>query len=126
MKIAMWRIFKILDIYKRVKELKISAKTAYKFNKLCISLDSDVEFYNKELNKIIQMYAERNEDGTVKQSPDGGVQIKADQIATAQGEIDTLWNLEADSPDIQFTVDELDELQLSIEDFNCMLPFIKE
>jgi hypothetical protein len=126
MKIKMFQVFRILDIYTRVKGLKVPAKVAYKFNKLCIDLDADNKFYNEELNKILQQYANKNEDGSFKRTEAGGIDIKEDQIEAAQKEIDGLYNLEVDTPDIKFTVDELDGLELSIEEFNVMLPFIKE
>lgn len=126
MKIRMYQVFSIINIYKRVKELKAPARVAYKFTKLCASLDRESKFYDTELNKIIQEYSEKNEDGSVKSSENGGVQIKEGQLETAQKEIDNLWNLEVDVPDIYFGIEELDGLELSIEDFNAMLPFIKE
>ena len=126
MKVRMFQVFRILDIYTRVKGAKVPAKVAYKFNKLCIDLDADNKFYNEELNKILQQYANKNEDGSFKRTEGGGIDIKEDQIETAQKEIDSLYNLEVDVPDIKFTIDELDGLELSIEDFNAMLPFIDE
>lgn len=126
MKITIGQVFKILDIYKSVKELKAPAKVAYKFNKLCTSLDNDVKFYNEELNKIIQQYGEKEDDGSFKRTQTGDIKIQSDFIVTAQKEVYALWDLEVDVPDITFTVDELDGLQLSIENFNAMLPFIVE
>lgn len=126
MKIQMWQVFKILDIYKRVKELRVSAKVAYKFNKLCGGLENEANFYNEELKKIIQQYGVLEEDGSLKKTLDGGIQIKEGQVEIAQKEIDSLWNLEVEVLDITFDIDELDGLQLSIEEFNTMLPFIKE
>ena len=126
MKITMEQVFKVLDIYRRVKGLKVQAKIAYKFNKLCSSLEKDADFYNEELNKIVQQYGEKEEDGSFKRTPDGGVQVKEGQIESAQKDINNLLALEVDVPDIDFTVDELDGLELSIEEFNSMLPFIKE
>ena len=122
----MWQVFKILDIYKRVKELKVPARVAYKFNKLCTDLESDSNFYQEQLTKVIEEYGEREEDGSFKRTPDNGVQIKEGLIEAAQKEIDALWILEVDVPDINFSLEEFDGLQLSIEDFNFMLPFIKE
>jgi len=126
MKITIGQVFKILDIYKSVKELKAPAKVAYKFNKLCISLDNDVKFYNEELNKIIQQYGEKEDDGSFKRTQTGDIKIQSNFVVTAQKEVYALWDLEVDVPDITFTVDELDGLQLSIENFNAMLPFIVE
>ena len=127
MKIKMYQVLSILNIYGRVKELKAPAKVAYKFNKLCNAFKDDLNFYNGELNKIIEQYGERDKNGSLIPLESGnGVKIKSEKMPDAQKELDSLDFLEVDAPDIKFTVDELDGLQLSIEDFNRMLPFIEE
>ena len=127
MKIKMYQVFKVLEIYKRVKEAKAPARVAYKFNKLCIELEKDANFYTEELKKIVEQYADRDGSGTIMKTAEGDViQLKPEYVKTAQNEIDALWTLDIDAPDIEFSIDELDGLELSIEDFNSMLPFIKE
>lgn len=122
----MWQVLSILGIYDRVRESKVPAKVAYKFNKLCLALNDDAEFYKTELNKIIQQYGEKHEDGTFVFLDEGSIKIKPEVYDDARKEIGNLDNLDVDAPDVKFTVDELDGLQLSIEDFNRMLPFIEE
>lgn len=122
----MWQVLSILGIYDRVRESKVPAKVAYKFNKLCLALNDDAEFYKTELNKIIQQYGEKHEDGTFVFLDEGSIKIKPEVYDDARKEISNLDNLDVDAPDVKFTVDELDGLQLSIEDFNRMLPFIEE
>lgn len=126
MKIKMWQVLSILGIYDKIKESKVPAKVAYKFNKLCLALNDDAEFYKTELNKIIQQYGEKHEDGTFVFLDEGSIKIRPEVYADARKEISNLDNLDVDAPDVKFTVDELDGLQLSIEDFNRMLPFIED
>ena len=126
MKIKIYQVLGVLSIYERVRELKVPAKVAYKFNKLCNALKNDADFYRVELNKIIERYGERDENGSLIPLEYGGVKIKSENMPTAQKEINNLDTLEVDAPDIKFTIDELDGLQLSIEDFNRILPFIEE
>ena len=127
MKIKMYQALSIISIYERIRETKVSAKIAYKFNKLRNTLISDTDFYRTELNKIIEQYGERDENGSlIPLDYGGGIKIKSENVLTAQKEINELDNLEIDAPNIKFTIDELDGLQLSIEDFNRILPFIEE
>lgn len=126
MTIKMYQVFRILNIYKEIKELKVPAKVAYKFNRLCTDLEGHCKFYDEQVNKIIQEYADREEDGTIKRTPDGGIQVKEGQTAAAQKELNDLDDLDVEALDIYFTVEELDGLNLSIADFNYMLPFIQE
>ena len=126
MKMKMWQVLSILGIYDRVKESRVPAKVAYKFNKLCLALNDDAEFYKTELNKIIQQYGEKHEDGTFVFLDGGSIKIRPEVYDDARKEISNLDNLDVDAPDVKFTIDELDGLQLSIEDFNRMLPFIED
>ena len=127
MQIKMWQVFKILNIYSRVKELKAPAKVAYKFNKLCASLEGENKFYAEELNKIISEYCEKNEDGTPKMMEDGtGVKIKEEFVEEAQTKAEELWNLDIDAPDIQINLNEMDNVRLSVEELNGISPFIIE
>ena len=122
----MYQVFRILNIYKEIKELKVPAKVAYKFNRLCAGLEGHCKFYDEQVNKIIQEYADREEDGTIKRTLDGGIQVKEGQTAAAHKELNDLDDLDVEAPEIYFTVEELDGLNLSIADFNYMLPFIEE
>ena len=126
MTIKMYQVFRILNIYKEIKELKVPAKVAYKFNRLCAGLEGHCKFYDEQVNKIIQEYADREEDGTIKRTLDGGIQVKEGQTAAAHKELNDLDDLDVEAPEIYFTVEELDGLNLSIADFNYMLPFIEE
>lgn len=127
MQIKMWQALKTLEIAKRIKNQYLPAKVAYKFNKLFNELDKSSAFYSEELNKIIAEYCEKNEDGTPKMMEDGGgIKIKEEFIQEAQIKCDELWNLDIDAPDIQFILNDLDNIRLSIEDLNAISPFIKE
>ena len=127
MQIKMWQALKTLEIYKRIKNQYLPAKVAYRLNKLYNELEKTSTFYHEELNKIIAEYCEKNEDGTPKVLEDGsGIKIKEEFIEEAKTEAEELWNLDIDAPDIKISLNDLDNIKLSIEELNAVSPFIKE
>ena len=127
MQIKMWQALKTLDIYKRIKNQYLPAKVAYKLNKLYNELEKTSIFYHEELDKIIVEYSEKNEDGSPKILEDGsGIKIKEEFVEEAKAKAEELWNLDVDSPEVQISLNDLDNIRLSIEELNAMSPFIKE
>ena len=111
MQIKMAKVLNLNPIYQKVKAQVLPVKTAYKFSKLFNVLDKEAHFYSEELNKLIMEYAERDETGAPKMIDNGtGVQLQKD----------------VDVPDVSFTLEELDKLELSIEEFDLLFPFITE
>ena len=127
MQIKMAKVLNLNPIYQKIKAQVLPVKTAYKFSKLFSVLDEEAHFYSEELNKLIMEYAERDETGAPKMIDNGtGVQLQKEYIELVQEKCNELWNLDVDVPDINFTFEELDKLELSIEEFDLLFPFITE
>lgn len=127
MQIKMAKVLNLNPIYQKVKAQVLPVKTAYKFSKLFSVLDKEANFYSEELNKLIMEYAERDETGAPKTIDNGtGIQIQKEYIELVQTKCNELWNLDVDVPDVSFTLEELDKLELSIEEFDLLFPFITE
>lgn len=127
MQIKMAKVLNLNPIYQKIKAQVIPVKTAYKFSKLFSVLDKEAHFYSEELNKLIMEYAERDETGAPKMIDNGtGVQLQKEYIKLVQEKCNELWNLDVDVPDVNFTLEELDKLELSIEEFDLLFPFITE
>ena len=102
-------------------------KTTYKFTKLIQAVDKELEFYKAQINSIVQNHAQLNADGTIVKTTDGnGIVFKEGEQAAASKELAELSGLDIELPDIEFTVDELDGLELTIEEFTYLMPFIKD
>lgn len=127
MQIKMAKVLNLNPIYQKIKAQVLPVKTAYKFSKLFSVLDKEARFYSEELNKLIIEYAERDETGAPKMIDNGvGVQLQKEYIELVQEKCNELWNLDVDVPDVNFTLEELDKLELSIEEFDLFFPFITE
>lgn len=105
------------------KEMPI--KTSYKFSKILSSIEKDNEFFVSKMKEIIMKYAEKDEDGTPVQEK-GSIKIQKEYIEITNKEVSELYDIEFETPDIKFTLDELDSISLTPADLKVLLPFIEE
>ena len=101
-------------------------KLVYKLTKFFEVVNKEAEFYREELAKILNEYAERDEDGKVATTDDGlSIKIKKDRLTVCEEKLQELANLEVEAPDIKFSMDELPE-GLSVQELSYLMPFIEE
>lgn len=127
MKIKMIKVLSLQQVYPKFKEKQMPIKTTYKLSKLFDAINTESEFYTEQMKKIVDKYAEKDEAGApVILEDNGGVQLKKEHAAEAHSESAELLNLEVDLPDIKFDIEELGDVSLTVEEFNYLLPFIKD
>lgn len=101
-------------------------KLVYKLTKFFEVVNKEAEFYREELAKILNEYAERDEEGKIATTDDGlSVKIKKGCLAVCEEKLQELADLEVEAPDIKFTMDELPE-GLSVQELSYLMPFIEE
>jgi hypothetical protein len=125
------KLFKILELYQfccSLKEEKLPFKVAYKLTKLSKICEHSVSFYQTEFNKIVSEYAERDENNNFISTDNGQtIKIKAGLEEECEKKISELSQVDVDDfVDIKFTLDELENLSLTISDLSCLFPFIIE
>lgn len=119
-----YNIYQTLNTF---AEQKLPIKLSYKIMKIVTSLEGEISFYQKRLQELIDEYALKNEDGgPVITENNEGIQIQPDKIEEFNNEYQELHNMEIDIEDIQFTLDELENLELSPKDLYALQPLIIE
>ena len=120
--------FQILEIRNLIIDQKLPIKTSYKFTRFFNELEGEVKFFNETLQKIIEQYGKRDSDGNYIYTDDKqGVKIQDDKFQECMDKIDELNNLEPSlSYTPEFTLDELESLNLEMKYINYLLPYIKE
>lgn len=114
-------------LYQRLKNESINIKLAYKLNKLYTKISNEAEFYEESLNKILDEYAEKDEEGNfVQNSSNTGILIKKEYIETCHRKIRELQEIEVDITDISFTLDEFEDLKITPAELSCLESLIKE
>lgn len=115
------------DLWNLINKLKtkvFSIETQYKFLKLYKKLSEEIDIIDLQRQTIIEKYGERDSEGNY--ITDGqGVKIKAEYIAECKQCITELDALKIQLPDIYFSIDELSDLGLELQELMLMDPFIK-
>ena len=127
MKLKMNQIIEFQMFYNNIKNTKLPLKTAYKLNKLFIQINEELSFYQQKFTEIINEFGKRDENGELIYSSDRtSIEIMDGRRLECQQKIEELQNLEVNIQGIEFTTDELESLNLTISEVECLMPFIKE
>lgn len=120
--------FQILEIRNQIIEQKLPIKTSYKFTRFFEQLEKEVKFFNETLQKVVEEYGQRDENGEFVLTDDKqGVKIKEDKFNECMEKIDELNNIEIQLTYIpEFTLDELEPLNLEMKYIQFLMPYIKE
>lgn len=123
------KMYEILDfskVYNSIKDEKMSIKTAYKLNKLVKKIEEENNFYNIKFHEIIEQYAEKNDQGEYQYIDENSIKIKEGKEQECYKKVSELQNLEIEIPNITFSIEELGDINLTIDTVNMLMPFIEE
>lgn len=127
MKIKMSQAMQINRLYPKFNSRSLPIKVTYKLSKLFSALSKEEEFYSSEFKKLLEEYAMYDEEGRLMLSEDKeNILLRQDELKEAQKKFMELENLEVEIPDIEFSLDDLDGIELSIEECLLLTPFINE
>ena len=128
MKVNFSKISQVKASCEKLKDIKMSIKTAYKLSKLSNLLDNEIAFYQEQYKKIIDLYAEKDKYGNYKFIDENqqNIKIQSDKVKEASSAFEELQNLEVELPDIYFTLDEFEKIEITPEDISGIIDFIKE
>ena len=115
----------IENVIQLLSDKKFDIKTQYKSIKINKALKQEEEIYNEQIRLNCQDFFERDENGNPLVNEDGGYKIKKDRIQECYLMIDKMNNLEIQIPDIYFTLDELESLNLTLNELLILEKFIK-
>lgn len=112
----------IINIKEKNNKCNINLK--YKILKLESILKEEFEITSLLLNDLTLKYAElnENEQPIIK---DGGVKIIEEKALDLKKELAEFKNATIQIPEIYFSTDELEELDLSWNELSSLMPFIK-
>lgn len=120
------QILNFREFYEKVKDKKLPLKTTYKFTKLFAKLDTELLFYQEQLQKIMDKYGEKDVEGNFVLTPEKtGIMIQKQFLPICQKEMNELHNLDVELDGFSFTLDELEGLEMTIGEMNILAPFIE-
>lgn len=105
---------------------KMPPALAYKIMKLVRAAESEEAFYQKELQKLIEQYGKRNDDGSLVATDDGNILLSEDTLQECRQKVDELEALDVDAPNISFTLDELSCVSMTVREMDAISAFISD
>ena len=127
MKATLNKALEYAVFFNAIKDQKIPLKTAYKLASIYQSLQKEVTFYQDKMKQIIDKYAILDEDGNpVLTEGEDGFKVREGKENACLQEITELQDLEIELPDETITLEELDEVELTIQEIAAIMPYIKQ
>lgn len=118
-------IMPFLKIFKKISTKTFDINTQYKFLLIKKKLEEDQKLIQEQAELIAQQFGEKNEQGQIIQTQEGGIKILPEKQQECLTQVQKLNNQQIQLPDIYFTFDELDGLDLTLVDLEILEPFIK-
>ena len=120
--------FEVLEIRNLLVDQKLPIKVSYKLTRFFNELEGETKFFNDTLQKLIEDYGKKDENGDYIYTDDKqGVKIQEDKFQECMDKIDELNKLEVNLSYIpEFTLDELEPLNLEMKYISLLLPYIKD
>lgn len=115
----------LMSVVNKVKLKTFNIETQYKFLKIIKVLTPELQIYNEQRNLLLAYYAARDNEGKPILNEDGALQIIAGKEEECLKKIEELNELEISFQDIYFSLNELEDLGLTLEDLIFLEPFIK-
>lgn len=103
-----------------------ATETRYRMGKFIIDTNYNEKFYREETQKIIDEFADKNEDGTTNTDENGNIHIKKDKADEFYHRVQQLDSMDVPCPDAFLTLSEIDPFSLSVSDLVILNPIIKE
>ncbi|MDB2125956.1 hypothetical protein [Clostridium paraputrificum] len=75
MKLSNERLVNSVGVLSKLTNLELPIKLSYAFSKNITKIDAELKAYNMEREKLLNKYGEKDEEGKLKQSEDGKVNI---------------------------------------------------
>lgn len=114
----------LTNVFSRISELKFNINTQYKLLKMKKAIEEEEEIYLKQL-ETLKEYCVKDENGQFITNKNGGYQIdetKAEECSKLVQEINAI---QIQVPDIYFTIEELEPLDLTFNELEAFDSFIK-
>ena len=126
MKLNITQILDIPQFYEKVKYQNLPFKISYKLSKLLREVEYHTNFYKENFKSLLDTYGKKDENGNFIPTFDNqGIQLVAETSDECYAKIEELRSLEIELPDIYFTLEEFEAIQMTPEEVNIIMPFIQ-
>ena len=126
MKITMSQAFALNSLCEKLSDQQLPLRLSYKIAKGLNLISTELDFYKKQYTLCLKAYALQNSDGNFEMTDNGNIKIKPGSEEECIKRLQELDSMEFELSDFEFTLEELDGLNFTINDMKVLSPFIKE
>lgn len=121
-----YNLLKFQEIYQILNDIQFPINTTYKISRIKKYAEEELQFYFQQLQKIIEEYGEKDENGKyILSDEQSSIKIQPTKISECTVKLHELEQLEIPDIDIKLSIDELNNINMTPSDFESLLPFIK-
>ena len=110
----------------KIMDKKFNIQTQYKILKIKKAIEEELTLTQSLILEVCDEYWEKDENGEIQRNEDGGIKYKEGKMLDIQRKLNEIDNTEIQLPDIYFSLDELEKLELSLEELQVFMNFIKK
>ena len=125
MKININELVQIGNLCEKFSNRVVSARLAYKLAKLSKAISEDINFYQEKYIEYLEMFGERDENGDFV-SNKGNIKIISGLEQECKETFNELNSIEVEIPNIKFSLEELEQLNMTMKDMLVFDLFVDE
>lgn len=125
MKININELVQIGNLCEKFSNRVVSARLAYKLAKLSKAISEDINFYQEKYIEYLEMFGERDENGDFI-SNKGNIKIISGLEQECKEKFNELNSIEVEIPNIKFSLEELEQLNMTMKDMLVFDLFVDE
>lgn len=125
MKININELVQIGNLCEKFSNRVVSARLAYKLAKLSKAISEDINFYQEKYIEYLEMFGERDENGDFV-SNKGNIKIISGLEQECKEKFNELNSIEVEIPNIKFSLEELEQLNMTMKDMLVFDLFVDE
>lgn len=122
----MYEVLELQKLYNSIADIKLPLKTTYKFTRLMRRAEEEISFYQEKFREIIEEYGVK-ENGQYKLLSDGqSIAIIPGKEVECNKKLAELRNLDVSIDGINFSIEELGGIDVSISELSCLMSLIED
>lgn len=106
-------ILNSVQIFREISVKPLPIKTAFRVARLIRELDKENTTFETSRRAIIEKYADRNENGEMKQTEEGNIIIQQENIIECNNELNDLLNTEIEINADKLNIDDMGDIELT-------------
>lgn len=120
-------ILNFSQFYSNANSIRLPIKTAYKLSRLSAAIETEIDFYQTKFREIVAEYCLTDEAGNYIPTKDGqGFQLRPGSEEACAQAMKELRSLEITLPNISFSIEDFEGMELSVQDMEGIMPFIAD